>query len=322
VALVGVFLMCLVGFGSYFIVYKQLKKEFDQKVSENEKILNENKRYGFVTTKELIAGDILTEENVEYKEYFSSDMVEASIGKESLGMKVRINVPENTQLTSFMMADSEITGDTREVCYNVITLSPNIKSGDYCDVRIVYPNGVSKVVLPKKRLLNLSEGSTDSYVYCTEEDINLMDSAVVDAYLYGGTKLYVTKYIEPNMQQASIVNYTPTQDVINLIKVNPNIVEIATNYLSNVVRMELENSLAVFSKKDITQEWSFEEITTQKTEEVNEEKIKTEDVKKPDQEEKKPEQVSEVSKNQEEERQDSYFDSVTEEDGGTKVNGN
>ena len=71
-----------------------------------------------------------------------------------------------------------------------------------------------------------------------------MSSAIVDAYLYSGAYLYCTKYIEPTLQEASIVNYQPSLASQELIQNNPNIVEVAEKALSQTLRKELENRLA------------------------------------------------------------------------------
>ena len=71
-----------------------------------------------------------------------------------------------------------------------------------------------------------------------------MASAIVDAYLYQGTKLYTTKYIEPNIQSSSKITYEPSLSTLLLINDNPNIIETATTELSKQVRKAMENRLA------------------------------------------------------------------------------
>ena len=56
--------------------------------------------------------------------------------------------------------------------------------------------------------------------------------------------MYCTKYIEPTLQEASIVNYQPSLASQELIQSNPNIVEVAETALSKTLRKELENRLA------------------------------------------------------------------------------
>ncbi len=63
-----------------------------------------------------------------------------------------------------------------------------------------------------------------------------MSAAIVDASLYHGSKLYMTKYIEPNIQEASIITYTPSVSILSLIENDPNIVNRCSQVLNKEVR--------------------------------------------------------------------------------------
>jgi hypothetical protein len=115
---------------------------------------------------------------------------------------------------------------------------------DTVDVRIFYPNGESYVVLAKKEIKGLLPDTLGVYFWLEEEELLRMSAAIVDAGLYPGSRLYVTKYIEPNIQEASVVTYTPSLSILSLIENDPNIIERCSQDLSKGVRKALENRLA------------------------------------------------------------------------------
>jgi len=70
-----------------------------------------------------------------------------------------------------------------------------------------------------------------------------MSGAIVDAYIFTGTKLYTTKYIEPNLQEASIITYQPSVSSLILMEQDENIVDRASKELNKQLREELEKRL-------------------------------------------------------------------------------
>ena len=65
----------------------------------------------------------------------------------------------------------------------------------------------------------------------TEGDITMMESAIVEAYIMKGSKIYAIQYVEPGNQEEAKKTYTPTTAVQELIKANANIVAEARNSL-------------------------------------------------------------------------------------------
>ena len=57
----------------------------------------------------------------------------------------------------------------------------------------------------------------------SEEDILRMSNAIVEAYVMTGSKLTVTKYVEPGLQGAATPTYAVSQAVLGLIEKDPNI---------------------------------------------------------------------------------------------------
>ena len=114
----------------------------------------------------------------------------------------------------------------RETEYAFISLPSNISEGDYVDIRIRYIEGSDYIVASHKKIIAIDRERGSVIIPVTEEELLLLDSAETDRTLYTGTKIYVTKYsnIDENI---SVVNYSPSLNIKNLIKTNPNINEIS-----------------------------------------------------------------------------------------------
>lgn len=248
----------------------QIRQEYQVLLEEANQKLNENQREVYVVKEDIKAGDFVTKDKLEKKIVIASQPKELYLTKKGLGKAALVNIPMGTQIINSMLTDRKVSSELRELEYSVININTNIESNDTVDIRICFPNGENYVVLAKKAILNMSKKSTNCYFWLNEEEILRMSSAIVDAYMYKGTQIYTSKYIEPSIQDASAVNYTPSLSTIDLIKNNPNIVNIASKYLSSLVRKEMENRLANSSKLDITKiDWQIDNNQTQDLQQDN-----------------------------------------------------
>ena len=150
----------------------------------------------------------------------------------------KVNMLKNTVLTreTVTQGNDTTSDDVRKQEYNVIVLPTQIQTGDYIDIRLSLPTGEDYIVVSKKEVEIPELGDTTStdtiWVNLTEDEILLMNSAIVDAFRMDGSKLYATTYTEPGMQQASDVTYVPRQEVWDLIRTDENVVQEAYNYLN------------------------------------------------------------------------------------------
>ena len=146
----------------------------------------------------------------------------------------RVDMNANTVVTSKLVVQSDelITADTRQEEYNMITLPVDLITNDYVDIRLRTPQGQNFIVVAKAQV-DIPMNSDGSYVPDTmrvnlrEDEILAMSSAIVEAYGLLGSELYVTKYVDPAMQEAALPTYTPNAAVTAQMEANPNIVEIA-----------------------------------------------------------------------------------------------
>lgn len=118
--------------------------------------------------------------------------------KKLVGKIVRYNIPRNIVLLSSMVSNNIVGVDIRKQELNCIVLPSDLAEGEYIDVRLVLPNGVDYIVLAQKQVIDIENDTIQ--LNLSEEEILLLDSAIVDSYLTAGSKLYAIKYSDPEVQ--------------------------------------------------------------------------------------------------------------------------
>lgn len=208
--------------------------------------IQQNMRSGYVALADIKQGDLLVEgvnvsfntqivSNADASLFATSDV----IGKEAL-LDISIGIP----IFNTMIAE-ELPGRFTEKECTFIHLSANLLEGDYVDIRILFPNGEDYIVAAKKAIKKPIVSNNLAYFWLTEEEIDSLDAAVVDANLHKA-KIYTVKYIRPEVQAANIATYQPNDDVIQLMNSNPNIVAESARVLSVTARADLEQRLLIF----------------------------------------------------------------------------
>ena len=146
------------------------------------------------------------------------------------GYKAKVDLKAGTILSSGLVYEGEeLTSDVRYVEYNMLILPTNVTEGEFVDIRLKLPNGQDLIVVSKKEIKSIL-GATVG-LELSEGEILMMESAIVEAYIMTASKLYVTQYVEPGIQEAANNTYVPTDAVQKLIAADSNIVEVARNEL-------------------------------------------------------------------------------------------
>ncbi len=129
----------------------------------------------------------------------------------------KISLRKGTILTNEMILTdgAEVSSDQRLQEYNMVNLPSQLTEGETVDIRLRLPSGVDYIVLSKKH-----------------DEILLMSNAIVEAYIMEGAELYATTYVDAGMQSSSSLTYVASQDVINLLNVDPNITAEAKSALA------------------------------------------------------------------------------------------
>lgn len=199
--------------------------------------------------KEEVATNLTAEDKAFYYEgnnNNASNRRDITVATDAVIAKVAMTA--NTVITSSLVVrtDEVQTNDVRTQEYNMLVLPTELGPEDYVDVRLMLPNGQDFIVVSKKRvgIPQTSDGTymTDTITMNLAEDETIsMSAAIVEAYKINGSKIYVTKYTDPGIQEKSIETFIPTQEIAELINSDPNIVTTAREALKARYTTGLKN---------------------------------------------------------------------------------
>lgn len=185
--------------------------------------------------KEITASD-LTEAEVEKTKAPTDYLTPSGLGDKNIA---KISMTKGTVVSKEMIyVDETKTGnDVRKQEFNMFILPSDLENGDYIDVRLLLPSGNDYIVVSKKKVEIPNVAGVDSTdtisIELSEDEINMISNAIVDAFKIDGAKLYVNKYTEPGIQEVATPTYAVSSEVMELINSNPNIVKEARNELWN-----------------------------------------------------------------------------------------
>lgn len=203
-----------------------------------------NSRTGYVAARDVKPGTLIQDSDVKAIQ-ISADQSPANLMEhveDIRGTVAKIELQTGTVITEAMLYQDEPTpADLRNREISVIKLPSILTAGEMVDVRIQFPTGQDYIVLSKKKVEKLN-GPT-MWITLTEEEILTLSSAMVDAYLHKAS-LYSLSYVEPEFQESAIPTYPANEKVLQLIEVNPNIVQHAEQALAKHLRGSLESALA------------------------------------------------------------------------------
>ena len=167
----------------------------------------------------------------------------------------KIDLKAGTIITEEMIenSDEKTTNDTKLQEYTMIVLPTYLEIDDYIDIRLSLPNGQDLIVLSKKRVYDVNADTL--WLKMQESEILTLNSAIIESYVIGGSKLYASPYTDPGMQEATTATYVPASEVVSLINSNQNITSETRNELTGVYNQvisirnnELAELLSLYSQ--------------------------------------------------------------------------
>ena len=238
--------LCISG---VFAIYKvrEIIEESSASVILLQNELNTRTRSGYVAVADIDAGEVITDSLVQYSNKIISDVDQRLfINEDDIGKVSVISITAGTPILTDMVS-AKLTENYRERECAFIWLNTNLQDNDFVDVRIVFPNGEDYIICAKKSIKNVNIAANNVFLWLTEDEIQLLDSAIVDASLHQA-KIYVTKYLKPEVQDASVITYNPNASVLTAIRNNPNIVNEAASNLSADARLAVEKRISLFEE--------------------------------------------------------------------------
>ncbi|WP_223299251.1 SAF domain-containing protein [Paenibacillus darwinianus] len=230
--------------------HQQMKEEYERQIYQLKTENEQNSRNVWTTAKTIPAGVALKADDLKSVPMPVSLVPPGVItDRESIiGKSAKIELESGTPLLSSLLYEGQpVPKDLRIQEFQVIQLPSNLKPHQYIDVRIGFPTGEDFVLLSKKKVQERS--GTIVWLELDEMDILQTSSAIIDAYLQGA-RLYALPYIEPGLQDAAVVNYPANQKVLDLMAVDPNLLETAQIELARKLRQTLDGNLKAVSESD------------------------------------------------------------------------
>lgn len=248
-----ILLLCLII--GYLIInhlqgkYVEHTKKIEQELVDTQKKLNEDKTTVTVLNASLKSGDLISENDVTTVSAPISAVPEnAADSEEIIGKRVKVDLQKNSIITMPMLFEDGITpNDLRNQELSLVELPIKLQKGDFVDVRIKFPTGQDYIVLSKKKVEDLNNGTV--WYKIDEKEILVLSSAIVDAYI-NDASIYALSYVDPYMQTEAFTTYPSNKDILDLIEENPNIVEVAKTELERISRAKLEQKLKAMSEED------------------------------------------------------------------------
>ena len=217
--------------------------------------LSNNQQTVYVATDLINAGDIVTDTgenaNVEKQTVYTGLESYNYITESEMNTRAKVDIAAGVPVMYNMVTDVVVDNDTRDYEISVANLTTDQKENDVVDIRVIFPNGEDYVILSKKQITNLNLENCVFTSQLNEEEILRFASAIVDAYMTTGARIYTTRYVEENIQETSTPNYPVRETTIALINSDPNVVTKATETLNLEARLSLEQRLGTLTEDEL-----------------------------------------------------------------------
>lgn len=169
-----------------------------------------------------------------------------------VGRYWKVNVHPGTPITSDLVMAEKYDDTLRDVDIACDSWVVGMREGDYVDLRFTLPFGQDYIVLTHKRVQSI--GAKTIKLFMTEEEQHIYQSVIVDHYLNqkNGSRLYLTKYVEPGVQKKATTYYAASDAVKTMMLADPNIVSKAEIKIKSAFRPAIDGALNQFIDESVT----------------------------------------------------------------------
>lgn len=222
--------------------------EWQQKVNRAEQL----KISVYVPKKDISMFSIIKEDLLNNIEIYTSVPQEYYLSEADFGKMTAVELLKGLPVMKDVLIDERIDADIREDEFNMFLLPSNLKENEMVDVRITFPNGEDYIILTKKKVYGLSPKKNTIWIWLNETEIHRISSAIIDAYMNPGTKLYVLKYVQPETQDGITPTYIVNEHVMEVMRTSPNILELAKEELVLQARKLMEDRLKTLAAESVS----------------------------------------------------------------------
>ena len=208
--------------------------------------------------RDVIQGEKVTNNMLTTARVHKSTVPTNQASYEIVGQIAKYNIPSNIPLVSSMFATSIPDYTQRIYEISAVLMPADLVEGNFVDIRFRVPNGIEYIVMTQVMVQKIS-GAT-MWLYLTEEEVNILNSAIVDAYVTTGSSLYAVEYVDPETQ----------------IKLDDKTEDQAMLYLADVIQKDIDSGATALKLPDLTSVTNDgANITESNSLEVDKEKITT-----------------------------------------------
>ncbi len=155
-----------------------------------------------VLKQSIVQGEIITADMIETVNVNNATVPTGVVkAGDVVGLTAKYSIAAKVPITSDMVSDEIVGADVRNVEINTVLMPSDIFEGDTVDIRIMFPNGTDYIVLAQKTIDKIYD--TTFWCKLSEDELQLLNSAVVDSFLNSGSKLYALKYTDSDAQVKS-----------------------------------------------------------------------------------------------------------------------
>ncbi len=240
---VGFLALGFAGYFAYTGFTNGVKQGYEEKIRELELQRNNDRRRVFVAKEKITFGTRLDKELFNESEIISNLAPELFMDEGDFGKYAKSEMLDNVPAMKYMVSEEQLQDDVREQEFNMFLLQSNLGKDKFIDLRIMFPNGEDFIVLSKKKVRNIDMTKNTIWCWLNERETVTVSSAIVDAYINQGTKLYVVTYVDPASQAEATPTYPANINVMRLMETNPNILDQAKLYLAEEARKSLDERL-------------------------------------------------------------------------------
>lgn len=148
--------------------------------------------------RDVVQGETIKEDMLTKARVHKSAAPTDQAGYGAVGKIAKYNIPANIPLINSMFGDNIVSVDERIQEVSSVMLPTGLSEGEYIDIKIKMASGLEYVVIPQIKVQKMS--GTTIWLYLDEEELYLLNSAIVDTYLSDGVTLYGVRYVDPTTQ--------------------------------------------------------------------------------------------------------------------------
>lgn len=193
-----------------------------------------------VLKRAIVQGEVITSDMIETTNVNNATVPTGVVNAGAVvGLTAKYNIAAKVPITSDMVSQEVVAADVRDVEINTVLMPSDLVEGDTIDIRIMFPNATDYIVLAQKTVDKIN--NTTFWCKLSEDEIQLLNSAVVDSFVNSGSKLYALRYTDSDAQ----------------VKSSDDIVSETKGYIETLIEKDWDNMVEMDSTEAAAKIYDF-----------------------------------------------------------------